>query len=152
VPPAAAPPAAPIQREGNGYYDLAFENQVFALVNQRRAQAGLPALSVESRLAQAARTYGKVLADNDWFSHTGPDGSDLVSRIEAAGLPFTVQFGEVLAWGSNGWPPKDIVQAWIDSPAHRDQILGSAYTRAGVGCYFTKEGSLTVRCVMDFAG
>ena len=125
---------------------------MFALVNQRRAQAGLGALSPEPRLTNAAQDYARTLAIHNWFSHTGPDGSTLVSRIEAAGFPFTVQFGEVLAWGSDGWAPSEIVQAWMDSPSHRDQILAGAYTRAGVGCYFTQEGSLMVRCVMDFAG
>lgn len=149
------PPAAPRSgrvEAGSGYYDLGFEAEVLGLVNQRRAQAGLGPLSIEPRLERAAKDYAKVLADNDWFSHTGPDGSTLVSRVEAAGFPFTVQVGEVLAWGSNGWPPADIVQAWMESPSHREQIMGTVYARAGVGCYFTQEATLTVRCAMDLAG
>jgi uncharacterized protein YkwD len=125
---------------------------VFALVNQRRAQAGLGPLSPEPRLEQAAKDYARILAIHDWFSHTGPDGSTLVSRVEAAGFPFTVQVGEVLAWGSDNWPASGIVQAWMDSPSHKDQILEGVYARAGVGCYFTQESSLMVRCVIDFAG
>ena len=108
-------------------------------------------LTSEPRLTQAAKDYAKVLADFNWFSHTGPDGSDLVSRTEAAGFPFTVQIGEVIAWGSDGWPPADIVQAWLDSPSHREQIMSGVYGRAGIGCYFTDHGTLMVRCVMDLA-
>jgi uncharacterized protein YkwD len=148
----ALPPAAPIENAGNGWWDAAFEAQVFAVVNQRRAEAGLAPMSVEPRLTQASRDYAKVLADHNHFSHTGPDGSSLVSRIEAAGFPFTVQVGEVLAWGSDGWPPADIVKAWMDSPSHREQILSPVYTRAGIGCYFTDDGQFMVRCVMDLAG
>ncbi|MBI5288715.1 MAG: CAP domain-containing protein [Chloroflexi bacterium] len=156
-PPTSTPVPPPAPRSGRveagtGYYDLAFEAEVLSLVNQRRAQMGLGPLSVEPRLERAAKDYAKVLADNDWFSHTGPDGSTLVSRVEAAGFPFTVQVGEVLAWGSNGWPPADIVQAWMNSPSHYAQIMGAVYTRAGVGCYFTREATLTVRCAMDLAG
>jgi uncharacterized protein YkwD len=147
-----AAPAEPVVDSGAGYFDAAFEAAVLAEVNERRTLAGLGPLSVEPRLTTAAKNYAKMLADYDWFSHTGPDGSDLVSRIEAAGFPFTVQVGEVLAWGADGWPAKDIVQAWMDSPGHRAQIMSAVYTRAGVGCYFTDEGTSMVRCVMDLAG
>jgi uncharacterized protein YkwD len=153
-PPAAPPQSAPEPARinaGNGWYDTGFEAEVMAGINARRAAAGLGPLTLEPRLTQAAKDYAKVLADYEWFNHTGPDGSTLVSRIEAAGFPFTVQVGEVLAWGSNGWPPEEIVQAWIDSPSHREQIMAGVYTRAGIGCYFTQEDSLMVRCVVDLA-
>ena len=154
-PPPLAPPTStpePVVQAGNGWWDAAFEAEVFAVINQKRAEAGLAPLAVESRLTQAGKAYAKVLADYNHFSHTGPDGSTLVSRVEAAGFPFTVQIGEVIAWGSNGWPPVDIVQAWMDSPSHREQIMSPVYTQAGVGCYFTEEAGLTVRCVVDLAG
>jgi uncharacterized protein YkwD len=137
---------------GPGWHDASFEANVMALVNQRRAQAGLGALAYEPRLTAAAKDYARVLAVHNHFSHTGPDGSTLVSRVEAAGFPFTVQVGEVLAWGSDNWPPAEIVQAWMDSPSHREQMLEGVYTRAGIGCYFTQEATLMVRCVIDFAG
>ena len=152
----APPPQANLEQParipaGSGWYDPGFEAQVMADVNARRAEQGLGALSLEPRLGQAAKDYAKVLADNNWFNHTGPDGSTLVSRVEAAGFPFTVQIGEVLAWGSSGWPPEEIVQAWMESPSHREQIMGSVYTRAGIGCYFTNDATLMVRCVIDLA-
>lgn len=153
VPPPPASPVptqAPQQSGGTGYWDATFTAQVLALVNQRRAAAGLGPVAVESRLEESARDYAKVLADNNWFSHTGPDGSTLVSRVTATGFPFDVQIGEVLAWGTDHWQPAEIVQAWMDSPGHKEQLLGP-YTRAGAGCYFTDGGS-TVRCVIDFAG
>ena len=125
-PPTAVPPkktaATAAANDGpGGWSDDAFDAAVFAGVNHQRASAGLQPLSVEPRLANAAASYAKVLADNNWFSHTGPDGSTLVTRDEAAGFPFTVQIGEVLAWGSNGWTAEEIVQAWMDSPAHHDR-------------------------------
>ena len=153
VPPPPAPSSTPATGKtqgGTGFWDADFTAQVFAIVNQRRASAGLGPVTVESRLTQSARDYAKVLADNNWFSHTGPDGSTLVTRVTATGFPFDVQIGEVLAWGTDHWQPSEIVQAWMDSPGHKEQLLGP-YTRAGAGCYFTDNGS-TVRCVMDFAG
>ena len=144
------PPAAAQQSGGSGFWDANFTAQVLALVNERRAAAGLGPVGVEPRLEESARDYAKVLADNNWFAHVGPDGSTLVSRVTATGFPFDVQIGEVLAWGTDHWQPDEIVQAWMDSPGHKEQLLGP-YTRAGAGCYFTDSGS-TVRCVIDFAG
>ncbi len=151
-PPPATPRATSASAGSGGWYDDAFTAQVFAGVNQRRQNAGLQPLAVEPHLANAAATYAKVLADTNTFSHTGPDGSTLVTRTEAAGFPFTVQIGEVLAWGSNGWTPAEIVQAWMDSPAHHEQIMSAIYTRAGAGCYFTNSGGTQmVRCAMELA-
>jgi uncharacterized protein YkwD len=155
-PPPPPPPPAPAPRPantGDGWYDAAFEQQVFNGVNARRAQAGLAPLTFESRLARASAGYAQTLAVHRHFSHTGPDGSTLVDRVTATGFPFNVQIGEVIAWGTQNWPATGVVQAWMDSPAHRDQILEPVYRRAGIGCYFTNEaGILNVRCVMDLAG
>lgn len=149
-PPPTATPAPP--PPASGWYDAAFSGRVFDLVNAERASHGLAALAAEPRLTQAAETYAEVLTVNDWFSHVGPDGSTIVDRVTATGFPFDTQLGEVLAWGGD-WSPEGIVQAWMDSPTHREQLLEPVYARAGAGCYFRIEGGVTaVRCVMDFAG
>lgn len=124
---------------------------MFDLVNVERARAGLGPLSVEPRLAASASAYAQVLGSGAPFSHTGPDGSTLVTRAAAAGFPFTVQEGEVLAWGNQGWTPEGVVRAWLNSPPHREQVLSSVFTRAGLGCYFTPVNGVTVYCVMDLA-
>jgi uncharacterized protein YkwD len=123
-----------------------------ALVNAERTSRGLRSVGYEPRLTLAAQTYAQTLTLHDWFSHVGPDGSTIVDRVTATGFPFEAQLGEVLAWGAD-WSPAGIVQAWMDSPAHRQQLLEPVYWRAGVGCYFRIEsGSTAVRCVMDFSG
>jgi uncharacterized protein YkwD len=121
-------------------------------VNARRAGAGLAPVAEDARLSRAAADYAVLMSEADWFSHTGPDGTSFVDRIIAAGFPFEGQIGEILAMGTNGWPAADIVQAWIDSPPHREQMLNGNYRLAGIGCAFTREdGALVVRCAMEFA-
>jgi uncharacterized protein YkwD len=157
-PPAAAsivpPPASPAHPAAvsGGWYDDAFTANVRDLVNAERAKAGLGPVGVELRLAASAAGYAKVLSDNNWFSHVGPDGSTLVTRAEAAGFPFNVQIGEVLAWGTDAWSPAGVVQAWMSSPSHREELLNGVYTRAGAACYFTPANGVTVHCVIDLAG
>lgn len=151
-PVAPAPTSTRPPRPAAGWYDDAFTAAVRDLVNAERAKAGLGPLSIEPRLTASAAGYAKVLADNKWFAHVGPDGSTLVTRAEAAGFPFNVRLGEVLAWGTAGWPPASIVRAWMNSPSHRAEILNGVYTRAGASCYFTPAEDVTVHCVMDLAG
>jgi uncharacterized protein YkwD len=151
APTATPEPASPPTNDG-GWYDVAFAGRVMELVNVERTSRGLAPVAHEPRLTHAAEAYARVLTVNDWFSHVGPDGSTIVDRVTATGFPFDTQLGEVLAWGAD-WSPEGIVQAWMDSPAHREQLLEPIYGRAGVGCYFRIEGaSMAVRCVMDFAG
>ncbi|HYM16124.1 MAG TPA: CAP domain-containing protein [Dehalococcoidia bacterium] len=153
LPPQATPP--PIARAvagPGGWYDDAYSSRVWDLINQQRSGAGLQAVAQEPRLASAAAAYARVLSDNNWFSHVGPDGSTLVSRVEAAGFPFNVPIGEILAWGTDRWSADAMVQAWMNSPMHRQEILSGDYKRAGISCYFTTAAGVTVHCVMDFAG
>jgi uncharacterized protein YkwD len=147
-PPPPAPSPPPIAPDAKGWHDARFDAAVLAAVNGRRANANLGGLAGEGRLGSAAANYAEVLTTYNWFSHVGPDGSTLVTRTEAAGFPFTVQIGEVIAWGSRGWGADAIAQAWMDSPAHREQIMEPTYRWAGISCFFTQTD---VRCVMDLA-
>ncbi len=152
APPPAPPPPPPSTATDAGWYDAAFAGRVRDLINVERSRIGLRPLAVEPRLTASATAYAKVLSDRGSLSHVGPDGSTLVTRAEAAGFPFTVQEGEVLAWGNQGWPPEAVVRAWLNSPPHREEILSPVFTRAGIGCYFTPANNVTVYCAMDLAG
>jgi uncharacterized protein YkwD len=150
--PAPPPPQQPPVQSPDGWYDDAYIARIWDLINQQRINNGLLPVQHESRLTQAAADYARVLSEQNWFSHVGPDGSTLVTRIEAAGFPFDVQIGEILAWGTAGWTAEAVVQAWMDSPTHREEILSPVYTRAGASCYFIPDNDVTVHCVVDFAG
>ncbi len=157
LPPATAtpvppPPPAPAPQDDGGWYDYAYIGRVWDLINQQRVNAGLQPVTKEGRLTLAAAGYAKLLSDQHWFSHNGPDGSTLVSRVTGAGFPFNVPIGEILAWGTQAWSADAMVQAWMDSPTHREEILSGDYTRAGLSCYFLPADGVTVHCVMDFAG
>jgi uncharacterized protein YkwD len=149
-PPPPQPPAPPAAADV--WTDPGFTQIVWDGVNARRTRGGLAPVAADARLTRAAMDYAVLMSETGWFSHTGPDGSSFVDRIVAAGFPFEGQVGEILAMGTNGWPAPEVVQAWMDSPGHRDQIMTGAYTVAGLACAFTREsGSVTVRCAMNFA-
>ena len=103
--------------------------QVLDLTNVERAKAGCPALQMDSRLQQAAQGHSQDMADKDYFAHNDPDGTTPWDRAEAAGYPNPS--GENIAMG---YPtPAKVMEAWMNSPGHRANILNCDSHELGVG-------------------
>ena len=67
------------------------------------------------------------------FSHTRPNGTSCFTVLNEIGAKYT-SAGENIAKGQK--TPEQVVEAWMNSPSHRANILSSKYTKLGVGCYF----------------
>jgi uncharacterized protein YkwD len=106
-------------------------DQVVALVNAARADAGCGALVVDERLALAAQLHSDDMAANDYFSHVSLDGRTFVDRVRAAGYP--EPGGENIAQGQRG--PAEVHDAWMNSEGHRANILNCSFTAIGVGLH-----------------
>jgi uncharacterized protein YkwD len=122
------------------YADL--EEQVLALVNQRRAEgadcggagtfAAAGALTMNGALRCAARVHSKDMADRGFFSHKNPDGDDPFDRMAKAGYTFSYA-GENIA---QGYPtPEAVMAGWMSSDGHCSNIMSPNYTEIGVGYY-----------------
>jgi uncharacterized protein YkwD len=114
----------------------AFEAEVLALTNQFRQANGVGTLAANANLFQAAEAHSQNMADLDFFSHTGQDGSTVGDRAIVAGYDSTF-VGENIGVGYS--TPASVVQGWIDSPGHRANLLNERYTRLGVGYVFLAE-------------
>lgn len=90
--------------------------------NSERAEAGLDPLEPNPKLTAAAEAHARDMAARTTMSHEGGDGSDPARRIEAAGYRGR-SVGENVAAGQE--TPSDVVDAWMDSPPHRANILGT---------------------------
>jgi uncharacterized protein YkwD len=107
------------------------------LLNAERSRHGLRPLRANQKLAKAARGHAKDMAKHNYFDHNSRSGATFVDRIRNAGYlagahSWTV--GENLAWGAGSRAtPSAIVQAWMDSPGHRANILNGAYREIGLG-------------------
>jgi uncharacterized protein YkwD len=126
---ACAGAEAPPQSGSSTGYSRAVE----CLVNERRAAAGLGALSHDRRLARAARRFSSAMVRERFFAHVSPEGSTLGQRARAAGYRgYTL--GETIGWGAGGLAtPAAIVQGWIDSPPHRAILLDGGFRHIGLG-------------------
>lgn len=107
------------------------------LVNGARADAGLPPLTPNALLDRSALAHSQDMVARQYFAHRSLDGRDVTERIRATGyIPdqghWTV--GENLAWGTGTLAtPKGIVNAWMNSQGHRENILRSSFREAGQG-------------------
>lgn len=110
-----------------------FAEQVVALVNQERTAVGCNPLTMHPQLNQAAYGHSQDMAFNDFFSHTGSDGSTPFDRMLAAGYTYSTA-GENIAAGYTS--PHGVMEGWMNSPGHRSNILNCAYQHIGVGYYY----------------
>ena len=110
---------------------------LYCAVNAVRAEHGLRRLRVDWHLTAAAQGHAADMLRRRYFSHTSPDGIDLISRARAVRwmrAGFTWDLGEVLAvgWGP-GSTARFALQEWLESPGHREVVLDRRMRRAGVG-------------------
>jgi uncharacterized protein YkwD len=112
------------------------ENKVVDLVNAERVKAGCGKLRNDSRLQKAARSYSALMAEKDFFSHTGPDGSTFVDRVAAAGYPRSAAAAENIAYGYAD--AAAVVKGWMGSAGHRANILNCDHKAVGVGLAYRK--------------
>lgn len=106
------------------------EQRVIELTNDARRQAGCQALVHNDQLRKAAYLHSKDMSDNDYFSHTGRDGSSPGDRISRQGYQFR-GWAENIAWGYR--TPEAVVEGWMNSSGHRSNILNCSFTEIGVG-------------------
>lgn len=104
--------------------------EVVELVNAERAKAGCGALSIDEKLTTAAQRHSQDQADHQNMSHTGSDGSDPGTRLDRVGYSWRT-YGENVAW--NQRTPAAVMDAWMNSPGHRANILNCSFTEIGVG-------------------
>jgi uncharacterized protein YkwD len=113
--------------------NLSAENQVLVIVNAERAKAGCKALTVDNRLAAAARKHSADMVARNYFSHTTPDGVDFSKRIDNEGYRWST-VGENIAAGQPN--AVEVMKAWMKSPGHRANILNCAFRNIGIGVAF----------------
>lgn len=118
--------------------------------NRHRAEANLPPLKESSVLNISAQKKVNDMFKRQYFEHESPTGKGAGDLVEEAGYEFII-VGENLALG-NYKNDQVLVQAWMDSPGHRANILKPSYTEIGVAVARGEfEGKTTWLAVQHFA-
>ena len=105
-----------------------FAEQMLALVNQARAEAGVAPLTLDRTLCDAADK--RAVEITSYFSHTRPNGSDCFTIFDEFGISCWGG-GENIAMGSSD--AQTIFNMWMNSPGHRSNILNSSFKSIGIG-------------------
>lgn len=104
--------------------------EVIALTNTERSTHNVGTLTSNSLLTAAAQAKANDMAAKGYFAHVSPDGTEPWAWVKAAG--YTYQYaGENLAVRFTD--SNEVVQAWMASPSHRENMLKSQYTEIGIG-------------------
>jgi uncharacterized YkwD family protein/spore coat assembly protein SafA len=110
----------------------AFASQVFTIVNQERAKAGLRPLTSNGALSAMAMDKAKDMYTNHYFDHTSPTYGSPFNMMTSYGIKYSYA-GENIAMGQR--TPQEVMTAWMNSPGHRQNILSPNYTKIGVAYY-----------------
>lgn len=113
------------------------EDAILKRVNQERRRRGLSPLKSEEQLSKIARRHSEDMIVRDFFGHTNPDAEAPSDRIFRQHRRLVGLGGENI-WSGSFQPNTDalaqrIVDNWMGSPGHRENILRSKFTHLGVG-------------------
>ncbi|MEM8608838.1 MAG: CAP domain-containing protein [Myxococcota bacterium] len=110
------------------------EEQAFLdLLNQHRASNGAPPVTACTSMNRAAQAHSEDMRDEDYFDHTGLNGSSPSSRACEACYEScqSVGFGENIAAGNSG--AEGTFQQWVTSEGHNANMLRAQYEVVGIG-------------------
>jgi uncharacterized YkwD family protein len=117
---------------GTNASQSAYASQVVDLVNQERAKAGLKPLASDSALAAMAMDKAKDMYTKNYFDHNSPTYGSPFDMMRSYGINYSYA-GENIAKGQRS--PQDVMNAWMNSAGHRQNIMSPNFTKIGVAYY-----------------
>lgn len=115
------------------------ENEVITIVNNERSKNGLKPLSHNWQLSRVARYKSKDMIEKNYFSHVSPVYGSPSNMMKNFGISFRAS-GENIAYGQR--TPKEVMETWMNSSGHRQNILSSNYSQIGVGVTIAPNGQI----------
>ena len=139
------------------------ERYIHQYINEERTERGLEPLQSDPELREVARYYSGRMAREGFFAHTAPDGDTLADRYDRFGYDCRVTIddrrvatgGENLAYTFYDAPVRTdsgmevydserelasgIVNGWMNSTGHRENLLRPYWEREGIGVYAIEE-------------
>lgn len=132
-----------------GFATEIIPDQVISLTNSQRKSVGASELKNNAQLAAAAQEKAKFMFEKDFWAHNSPDGVTPWFFIEKSGYKYSAA-GENLA--RDFYTTNATVNAWMNSPGHKANILNSGYTEIGVAVVNGKLGGQDTTLVVQMFG
>jgi uncharacterized protein YkwD len=125
-----------------------YPNEIVQLINQARASAGLPALTVNSQLTAAAQAHSIDQACYSLRGHVGSNGSSIQQRIAASG--YASAYSVEIVYGGYGAYPQTAFDWWMNEPVHRAAILDTRPRELGAGYAYVENSADGNYYTVDF--
>lgn len=132
-----------------GYAANISPSEVIRLTNEKRIQNGLSPLEENPSLSQAAQTKAADMIARDYWAHVAPDGTQPWKFFTDAGYKYRYA-GENLARDFSN--PNSAVDAWMDSPSHKENLLSPKYKEIGVAVVEGDLAGVDTTLVVQFFG
>ena len=139
------------------------EQQIHSLINYVRTSAGLQPLAWNDTLNKIARNHSLDMAVRNYFSHTSPEGYDILDRYLIGGFSTNTACAENIfqcsrikyQWYINGIPSSTeyytqdeiallTVKSWLESAGHRENILTPDWRLEGIGIAISSRGEIYI--------
>jgi len=119
----------------------ALESALHQDINAVRSEHHLIELRRIPELDAVASAHSHDMATRHYMSHDTPEGLNPVDRIARSGFDGFSLAGENVGMTSLAPPNREIVQGWLHSPVHRDNVLAPAFNATGIGIARASDGS-----------
>lgn len=112
---------------------------IFGAVNQTRIEYHLRPLDLRSELSKVAQAHADDMASRDYLDHVNPEGQSPLSRARAAGIEgFRLLAENIGITSVRPDPYRTVLEHWLVSPEHRENVLHPAFNATGIGVAFTE--------------
>lgn len=118
------------------------ESRLHEAVNRSRAEHHRLPLQRMAALDRTARAHSGDMAARRFLAHESPEGLNPVDRLERAGVDGFSLAGENVGMTSRGDPNREILEGWLVSPVHRENLLAPAFNATGIGVARGPDGAL----------
>ena len=110
-------------------------------VNRFRSEQRLIPLTRDGALDAVARTHSQDMAARHYLSHESPEGHIWVDRLERSGIEGFTLAGENIGRTNRPNPNQEILNGWLNSPAHRQNLTARPYNYTGIGIARAPDGA-----------
>lgn len=125
------------------------EQSVHKATNRCRRDHGIDILSYSDHLSAIALRHSRDMAARDYFDHDSPEGASAADRYRRFGhddrsVGENIAFREVVPTAGAMSVAEGVVEGWMDSPGHRENILRERFEAEGIGAFCDPDGTVFV--------
>jgi uncharacterized protein YkwD len=125
----------------------ALERAIHDATNHARARHDLDALDADLHLATIARSHSCHMVDADFSGHDTPDGTTIADRYDRTSYDWRRCGENVAKHYPDGLDDattiaRDVVDGWLDSPGHRENLLDDDWRVEGIGVDYATDGAV----------